>query len=271
MLTLEVRCTGFPRPKISWEHDGIDIRPSTKFVFHEEAHDMYRLEIYQPCQKDSGLYVLRGVNDWGVVVYTHMVHFIEKPEPVPKHAHVPIVHRPSLLDRKEIERQREDAAMQAIRDAYKAKHEYMLLKGSGYGAPFHKDYSPTLEPHRLSFLGQLCDRIGLVGHNIRLAVAVFGPKPMIMWFLNGQPLREDEHITIKTVDNVSTVDILRMKLSLTGEYTCIATNLESDPSQIATSCYVRVYEARQKGDKVKPVFTLGIKGLLARRCTFSRK
>lgn len=239
-------------------HDQCEIRPSTKFVFHEQAHDHYRLEMYQPTEKDNGVYELRAVNESGVVVYSHPIQCIEKTY-VYRH-HETIVLTAAQLAEQELERQKDAAALLALKEAQRARDEYELLKGSGYGAPFHREYEP-LEPHRLRFVGQLRDRIGLVGHSIRLGVKVLGPKPEIKWSLDGKPLAGFEYATVKTVNNVSVVDVIRLKLNMSGEYLCEVTSPDCEP--ISTSCYLRVYEARQKIEKVEPVFTLAIKGKAA--------
>lgn len=260
-----MHCPGYPRPTIHWEHDGVEIRPirnSAKFVFHEEAHCWYRLDIYQPTVKDSGVYVLRAANEWGVVVYTHEVHCKEKNYKF--YDHDPAVPRASLLDRKEWEQQREEDAIEALVEERKAKLAYNLLKGSGYGAPFHRAVTPTLEPNRLRFVSLLPDRIGLVGFSVRLAVWVLGPTPKIEWFVNDKPLTNTDNVTITTRDGVSIVDVVRMTLSMTGEYECRVSH--PDCEEIMTSCYVRVYEARlRKEHKLSPIFTLAIKGKVLNR------
>lgn len=54
VLGIEVHCTGVPRPKVQWFHDMFAITPSFKYTLLEEAHGVYKLEVYKPAAKDSG-------------------------------------------------------------------------------------------------------------------------------------------------------------------------------------------------------------------------
>lgn len=61
-----------------------------------------------------------------------------------------------------------------------------------------------------------------------------------------------------TADGMSIVEMTRLTADQTGEYKCQARN---DFSEVSTSCYLKIYDAKVAGDKEAPLFVLSIRGI----------
>jgi hypothetical protein len=65
-LILEVHVRGYPRPKLVWSKDGLDIEDGDdKFFTTRHADGVYRLNIHDPQIKDSGRYGCSAINEAG--------------------------------------------------------------------------------------------------------------------------------------------------------------------------------------------------------------
>lgn len=155
-------------------------------------------------------------------------------------------------------REREEAALQAVDDALYAKEQYELIKSGGWVPPYRKPRPPHLQPSRLRFANQLRDRVALIGHKLRLSCMVIGPDPDVHWLKDDKPIAYGRHVNSLTADGLSTLDIDKITMAMTGEYKCVARSPNCE--EISTSCYVRVFDSRQEGDKQEPIFLLSIRG-----------
>lgn len=229
----------------------VELVPSFKHALLEEAHGVYKLEIYKPTQRDSGKYICRATNNVAEEDIVHNVHFIGKP----LHFHM---HGIQSLNNAYL-KEREHAAKQAMEDALRAKDEYELRRSGGLTPAFRKDDGPPVAlKDRLKLSTHLRDRIALVGSKVKLAVAVLGPDPNIRWYKDGNPLVYGSHVKMMTSEGLSTLDLEKLTVESTGEYKLEARN--DSGSEVTTSCYLKVYEARVKGDKEPPLFVLSLRG-----------
>ncbi len=60
-----------------------------------------------------------------------------------------------------------------------------------------------------------------------------------------------------TADGMSILEMTHLTADQTGEYKCQARN---DHSEVSTSCYLKIYEAKAAGDKEAPLFVLSMRG-----------
>lgn len=56
---------------------------------------------------------------------------------------------------------------------------------------------------------------------------------------------------------MSILEMTHLTADQTGEYKCQARN---DYSEISTSCYLKIYDAKVAGDKEAPLFVLSMRG-----------
>lgn len=168
ILGIEVHCTGTPRPKITWIRDMVEITPSYKYTLLEEAHGVYKLEIYKPSFKDSGKYICRAENKLAEEEICHNVVFIGKP----KHFHVHGIHHAH----NELMKEKEETAKRAMEEALKAKEEYELRRTGKLPPRSRAEPEQKIsQKDRLKFATQLRDRTALVGNKIKFTVSVIGP------------------------------------------------------------------------------------------------
>lgn len=250
ILGIEVHCAGIPRPKVTWLRDMVVIQPSFKYTLLECAHGVYKMEIYKPAQKDSGKYMCKAKNSVAEVEICHNVQFIGKP----KHFHIHGIRHAHT----EIGKEKEEMAKRAMEEAMKAKEEYELRR-TGKLPPRVKQEAPPLvsQKDRLKFVTHLRDRTAVVGNKVKFTVSVIGPDPNIRWFKDGNPLVYGPTIRNLTAEGMSIVEISNLQTDQTGEYKCVARN---NNSEVSTSCYLKVYEPMQEGDKEAPLFILSIRG-----------
>lgn len=250
ILGIEIHCVGTPRPKIAWLRDMVEVKPSFKYVLLEEAHGVFKLEIYKPAQKDSGKYVCRAKNTAGEAEIVHNVQFIGKP----KHFHLHGLRHAHT----EIGKEKEETAKRAMEEAMKAKEEYELRR-TGKLPPRirHEDQPLVSQKDRLKFATQLRDRTSLVGNKIKFTCSVLGPNPNIRWFKDGNPLQYGPNCRNLTAESMSIVELSDITMEQTGEYKCLAKN---DFSEVFTTSYLKVYDAVVEGDKEAPLFVLSIRG-----------
>lgn len=161
----------------------VEVIPSYKHTLLEEAHGVYKLEIYKPSFKDNGRYTCRAENVMAEEEITHNVSFIK-----PKHFHI----RGIQQAHSGVIKEKEEAAKRAMEEALKAKEEYELRR-TGKLPPRSR---PEPEQHcsqkdRLKFATQLRDRTAIVGNKVKFTVSVVGPDPNIRWFKDGK------HICLK--------------------------------------------------------------------------
>lgn len=283
ILTIEAHVTGTPRPKVEWLRDCVVLRPSFKYLPLEDAHGVFKLEVYRPNPKDSGKYTIVAKNRVAVEEVTYTVRFINKP--LNCHLH----ERPK--EQGYYEKLKEEKCVTKVDEAVAARVQYHLLKCSGYPLPYVKkarstspEPAPTV-PVRI--VSHLRDRIGLIGQEKQLIVAVLGTEPEIHWLKDGNPIDYGKHINMLNTDGLTTVSTLVMdKLTLdsTAEYTCVARSKYIEPppvvvdpkkepdaepppvvelkrEMVQTSCYLRVYEPRNRSvPKEAPIFLLSIRG-----------
>lgn len=250
VLGIEVHCQGTPRPQVSWFHDMFAVKPSFKYTLLEEAHGVYKLEVYKPAAKDSGKYVFKAKNPVGDSEITHTVQFIGKP----KHFHIHGIRHAHT----ELQKDKEEAAKRAMEDALKAKEEYELRRIGKLPPIVRKDDTPAVpQKDRLKFVTQLRDRTLLIGNKVKLAMSVMGPDPNIRWLKDGNPIQYGPNVRNSTVEGQSIIEINNLTTDHTGEYKCVARN---NNCEISSSCYLKVYDAKTEGDQEAPLFVLSLRG-----------
>lgn len=249
-MGIEVHCIGAPRPKVTWLHDMFTLRPSFKYTLLEEAHGVFKLEVYKPAAKDSGKYICRAKNSVGEAEIVHTVQFIGKPT----HFHLHGIRHAHT----ELQKEKEETAKRAMEDALKAKEEYELRRIGKLPPIVRKEETPNIpQKDKLKFVTQLRDRTALVGNKLKLTVSVLGPDPNIRWLKDGNPIQYGPNVRNLTVEGMSVLDILKLTTDHTGEYKCVARNNNCD---VSTACYVKVYDAKSEGDTEAPLFVLSIRG-----------
>lgn len=255
VLGIEVHVTGSPLPRIQWIRDMVEIRPSYKYTLLEEGHGVHKLEIYRPALKDSGNYTCRAFNQIAEEDLTHKVAFIGKP----KHFHIHGIRHAHT----DIDKEKEETAKRAMEDALKAKEEYELRR-TGKLPPRTKQEpsAPISQKDRLKFVTQLRDRTALVGNKVKFTCAVLGPDPNIRWTKDGNALQYGPTLRNSTSEGLSIVEISNLTTDHTGEYKCVAKNPNTE---VATSCYLKVYDGKVEGDQEPPLFVLSIRG----KCFFN--
>lgn len=251
VLGIEVHCTGVPRPTVQWFHDMFSILPSFKYTLLEEAHGVYKMEVYKPAVKDSGKYVFKATNTVGEAIIEHVVQFVGKP----LHFHFHGIRHAHT----EIQKEKEETAKRAMEDALKAKEEYELRRSGKLPPIVHRQEDAPQIPQkdRLKFQTQLRDRTSLVGNKVKFTASVMGPDPNIRWFKDGNPIQYGPNLRCTTTENLSVVEIFNLTTDHTGEYKCLARN---NNSEVTTSCYLKVYDAKSEGDKEAPLFILSMRG-----------
>lgn len=251
VLGIEVHCAGVPRPKVQWFHDMFAITSSFKYTLLEEAHGVYKLEVYKPAAKDSGKYICKAENSVGEAVIEHEVQFIGKPTHFHlhglRHAHT------------EYQKEKEEQAKRAMEDALKAKEEYELRRIGKLPPIVKRDVdTPTVpQKDRLKFATQLRDRTALIGNKVKFTVSVIGPDPNIRWLKDGNPIQYGPNVRLLTAEGMSIVEIVNLTADHTGEYKCTARN---NFCEATTSCYLKVYDAKTEGNQEAPLFVLSIRG-----------
>ena len=77
-----------------------------------------------------------------------------------------------------------------------------------------------------------------MGGMVKISVSVQGdPVPVVTWYKNGRPLRDDRHTTIDTSDFMTTMSIRRAAKEDSGEYEVVAKN-EAGTSSLSFSVKV---------------------------------
>lgn len=249
-MGIEVHCTGTPRPQIHWYKDMVELKPSFKYALLEEAHGVFKIEVYKPAQKDSGKYVCKAENSVAEEEISHMVHFIGKP----KHFHIHGIHHAHDA----LAKDKEETARRAMEEALKAKEEYEMRRTGKLPPRMRENVQPPCaQKDRLKFATQLRDRTALVGNKLKFTCSVIGPDPNIKWLKDGNPLVYGPNVRVMTSEGMSIVEMINLVTEYTGEYKCIAKNQNSEAS---TSCYLKVYDTKAEGDKEAPLFVLSIRG-----------
>lgn len=222
----------------------VEIVPSFKHALLEEAHGVYKLEVFKPTQRDSGKYVCRATNKIAEEEIVHNVHFIGKP----LNFHFHGIQSLNSAYMKE----KEHAARQAMEDALRGGPEEYPRP------PKPPPEVPEWARDRLTVVPQLRDRTATVGGKVKLVVSVVGPDPDIRWLKDDKVLEYGSHVKGLTSEGLSTLELEKLTLESKGEYKCEAKNALG--SEVSTSFYLKVVEAREKGDKEPPLFTLSVRG-----------
>lgn len=80
-MILEVHVRGYPRPKLFWNKDGLEILDGDEKYFTTRHPDgVYRLNIHDPLIKDSGRYGCTAVNEAGNELLKHYLKVLAKEE-----------------------------------------------------------------------------------------------------------------------------------------------------------------------------------------------
>lgn len=208
---------------------------------------------------------------------SHCVSFIK-----PKHFHIRgIQHAHS-----ELMKEKEETAKRAMEEALKAKEEYEMRRTGKLPPRSRPDPEQKCsQKERLKFATQLRDRTAIVGNKVKFTVSVVGPDPNIRWFkdgnytrkgvsdcrnleknsISGNPIVYGPSIRNSTADGMSILEMTHLTADQTGEYKCHARN---DHSEVFTSCYLKIYEAKSAGDKEAPLFALSMRGNILNHTAF---
>lgn len=284
ILIIEAHISGTPRPNVTWLRDCVVLRPSFKYMPSEDAHGVFKLEVYRPNQKDTGKYSICAKNSVAVEEVQYNVRFINKLRKCYLH------EKP-----KEIgfyEKKKEESRVTQVEEAALAREQHHFCKISGYPLPFTKKKERSTTPELvvvppLKIVCHLRDRIGLVGEAMQLICAVTGDEPEIQWLKDGNPIEYGKHINMLNTDGITTLLFDKLSLDMTAVYKCVARAklvekipepidpkkaaeeeevvveevIEMPREEVCTSCYLRVYEPRIRGQsKEAPIFLLSIKG-----------
>lgn len=80
-MILEVHVRGYPRPKLAWNKDGLEIEEGDDKYFTTRHPDgVYRLNIHDPLIRDSGRYGCTAVNEAGSELLKHYLKVKRKDE-----------------------------------------------------------------------------------------------------------------------------------------------------------------------------------------------
>lgn len=83
-LILEVHVRGYPRPKLYWNKDGLEIEDGDeKFFTTRHPDGVYRLNIHDPLIRDSGRYGCTAFNDAGSEILKYYLKVKSKEEYIP--------------------------------------------------------------------------------------------------------------------------------------------------------------------------------------------
>lgn len=158
----------------------VEIIPSYKHTLLEEAHGVYKMEIYKPSFKDNGRYVCRAENIMAEEEITHNVAFIK-----PKHFHM----RGIQHAHNELMKEKEETARRAMEEALKAKEDYEMRRTGVYQPRSRAEPEQKCsQKDKLKFATQLRDRTAIVGNKVKFTVSVIGPEPNFRWFKDGKSI-----------------------------------------------------------------------------------
>lgn len=255
-LTIEVHVHGVPRPVVSWWKGAFEIKPNVKFTKLEEAHGVFKLLIYKPNNKDSGIYTCKAINSSGEAVITHTVEVAKN-----LHFHVHgIFHA-----RDRLKQDKEETAKRAMEEALKSKGESDKRRAKAGSEPRSGGRASRASPEtmvsdrqKLKFATQLRDRMALEGTTVKLVVTIIGPDPACRWMKDDKWVVYGEKVKNRTEADKAIIELIDVTAENSGVYKCVAKN---EFSEIETSCYFKVYAAQTEGDEHEPIFALPLRGI----------
>ncbi|KNC29844.1 hypothetical protein FF38_14544, partial [Lucilia cuprina] len=249
-LTIEVHVHGVPRPVVTWWKGAFEIKPNVKFTKLEEAHGVYKLLIYKPNNRDSGVYTCKAINSSGEAQVNHAVEVAKN-----LHYHVHgIFHA-----RDRMQRDKEQTAKKAMEEALKSKGEsdkkraQVEVRSRG---PRASPETLVSDRQKLKFATQLRDRMALEGSTVKLVVTIIGPDPACRWMKDDKWVTYNDKVKNRTEADKAIIELIDVTSENSGVYKCVAKN---EFSEIETSCYFKVYAAQAEGDEHEPIFALPLR------------
>lgn len=273
-MILEVHVRGYPRPKLVWNKDGLDIEDGDEKYFATRHPDgVYRLNIYDPMIRDSGRYGCSAINEAGVVDLKHYL----KVKPRDQYYHTAGLYHADpnqFAKAKEDEKKRLEFLFKRSRADFECdvpEVEPVVLEETpapvrekaqpeaAEGEEGEKTEAPKASKYQLEFLTTLENQTGVENTTVKLLCQISGLKPEVIWLKNGEPLelKKNEEIKDKSTENVAALLFPKAKPDHSGEYTCIVKNREC---RIESSCYLNILEVpKPKPVGIKPHYPFGMK------------
>lgn len=245
---------GVPRPVVTWWRGMFELKPNVKYTKLEEAHGVYKLLIYKPSNKDSGIYTCRAINSCGEAEVRHEVEVARN-----LHYHVPgIFHAKNRLGQ-----DKEKMARKAMEEAMKSKEESDKRRAEAAAELRSRQPRASPEPmvspkQKLKFATQLRDRMALEGSTVRFICNVIGPNASCRWQKDDVWLQYNDNVKNSVEEGKTIIELRNVTSESSGVYKCIAKN---DFSEVETQCYFKVYSAQADGDESEPMFALPLRGI----------
>lgn len=266
---------GYPRPKLVWNKDGLDIEDGDEKYFSTRHPDgVYRLNIYDPMIRDSGRYGCSAINEAGVEDLKHYL----KVKPRDEYYHTAGLYhadRAQFAKAKEEEKKRLEFLFKRSRADFECDapeieevvqeeapapiREKPAVPVEGEGEGDEKAGETKASKYQLEFLTTLENQTGVENTTVKLLCQISGLKPEVFWLKNGEPLelKKNEEIKDKSTENVAALLFPKAKPDHSGEYTCIVKNREC---RIESSCILNILEVpKPKPVGIKPHYPFGMK------------
>lgn len=291
-LILEVHVRGYPKPKLTWNKDGLDIEEGDDKYFATRHPDgIHHLNIHDPMIRDSGRYGCSAANEAGVEILKYYLKVKSRDE----YYHTALLHhadKSQFAKHKENERKRMHLLFRRSNPNYDEEQDTYadvdlddeIIPESTDDVPLQEEEAAP-EPEKveeaegeeeedengekkvkkekpksryhLEFLTTLENQTGVENTTVKLFCQIAGLNPQVSWLQNGTPVKYTDDIKNMSNESVAAILFLNAKPEYSGEYTCIVKNRECKIEKSACLNVLTVPKPKPEG--IKPHYPFGMK------------
>lgn len=267
-IIVEVRVLGTEPFEVQWYKDCRELYNDDKYLLGREPGGVYKCYVANPVRRDSGTYMLKVENKFGVESIKHDVNFWDKEEYFHVHgiAYADPKGKRKQMDIVKLVKKEEQVVPEEEKRQiqHRDRPEILALEPPVLKTQEELDQDKKKSrklPEPITFVTKLRNQMVPVGSTIKLSCCISdNTRVEASWLKDDQPLEAEPRIkvNINKESANATLEITNAVVEDAGQYKC---HFKTKNGEIDAACTVNVYEVdTSEPSDVPPTIITPIKG-----------